>query len=260
MFENAHPHIRILLEARSAGVSPGTVILARMCFSICSSLFSSHSCQTFALGAELLNYVAVGLPPGRGDALLYEHVYAATTSAAVDSAARLPVAQALIEGLVQTSERRLRNRGAGALRRYYERLAPELRQRMLLTLLASCPFDNVAYLLLTWLKDEMLQALQSDDVALQRVFLGPSLSTIFGVLTRLPPSGLERTLPDMTDRTLAVLNLLLLLLRYGPTSAERRVAADPTGVSSSFEAGLSSCVFTRLVFATDLGSGRAEYT
>lgn len=158
-------------------------------------------------------------------------------------APRLPIAEALIEGMVRAEARVDRDLGVAALRHYYACLAAQPRQLFLTTLLDACPYDTIVYLLTLWLKEDVLKALAAPpDVgtgaeaeetrALRRFFLGAELHAILGVLTRLPTTEntLQRHVLDMPDKLMVTLNLILLLTRHGHVDIERRVAEDPTGV------------------------------
>ncbi len=98
------------------------------------------------------------------------------------------------------------------------------------TLLLSCPYDGVVYLLLLWLKDEVLAA---DGVGMgeeRRVFLGESLFHVVSLAMRLDRDTAEASITSRYDTHMAAINFLLFLLLRGPKNEGERVRQNPTGI------------------------------
>ena len=110
----------------------------------------------------------------------------------------------------------------GALKRYIALFDEGGRHALYCQLLRDCPWPNAVYLLVLWIKEEVVVSTAAHDSAEPRTsepfFMGANLFQLLLLLTRSSndPGWTPEQLGRDYDKLAAVANFLLFLLLRGP--------------------------------------------
>lgn len=96
-----------------------------------------------------------------------------------------PVSQLMVEHLVHCDDPTARKTMVSRLRGHLHAFSHEARATMYSQLASSCPFPSFVYLLILWVKEEVLRELAEppDEVGSRRWFTGPALALQLKAIT-----------------------------------------------------------------------------
>eukprot|EP00039_Didymoeca_costata_P004809 m.76287 g.76287 ORF g.76287 m.76287 type:complete len:517 (+) comp12549_c0_seq2:139-1689(+) len=141
-----------------------------------------------------------------------------------------PTVQLFIHHMISTENAEVRNELGMGLRSYFSMCDAAGRYLLYATLLQSCPHPNAVYMLILWVKEEVMKETESGKLKnTEAHFTGKKLMQLLGLVMHYDNKSSRQIMEDY-DKAASVANLILFCLLRGPRDLSEAVHDNLTGI------------------------------